>query len=73
MPLLLPTELQFATEYAFSIPDDAFREFQALIRKINHSERCTEKHILETLILYSELLFSFAYSQPIGLLQLHFL
>ena len=48
MPLLLPTELQFATEYAFSIPDDAFREFQALIRKINPNERCTEKHILET-------------------------
>lgn len=48
MPLLLPTELQFATEYAFSIPEDAFREFQTLIRKINHSERCTEKHILET-------------------------
>ena len=52
MPLLLPTELQFATEYAFSIPDDAFREFQVLIRKINHSERCTEKHILETFKKY---------------------
>ncbi|MFC3095256.1 hypothetical protein DRW07_15475 [Alteromonas sediminis] len=48
MPLLLPTELQFATDYAFFIPDDAFREFQALIRKITPNERCTEKQILET-------------------------
>ncbi|PTP96356.1 hypothetical protein FCV85_17870 [Vibrio sp. F13] len=47
MPLELPAELQFATEYPFAIPDNAFKELQILIGRVNFNERCEEKSLIE--------------------------
>ncbi|WP_146492130.1 abortive infection family protein [Vibrio sp. T20] len=47
MPLLLPVELQFATEYPFATPDNVFKELQTLIGKVNSNERCGEKNLIE--------------------------
>lgn len=47
MPLVLPAELQFATEYPFAIPHNVFKELQTLIGRVNFNERCEEKDLIE--------------------------
>lgn len=47
MPLVLPAEQQFATEYPFAIPDNVFKELQTLIGRVNSNERCVEKNLIE--------------------------
>ncbi|WP_318466966.1 abortive infection family protein [Photobacterium leiognathi] len=47
MPLELPAELQFATEYPFAIPDNVFKELQTLMGRVNFNERCGEKNLIE--------------------------
>ncbi|HGS4434649.1 TPA: abortive infection family protein [Vibrio cholerae] len=47
MPLVLPAELQFATEYPFAITDNVLNEMQTLIGKVNFNDRCDEKSLIE--------------------------
>jgi hypothetical protein len=47
MPLELPAELQFATEYPFGIPDSVFNDLNSLMARVNPNEYCGEQCILE--------------------------
>lgn len=47
MPLVLPVELQFTTEYPFAIPDNVFKELQILMGRVNFNQRCDEKDLIE--------------------------
>lgn len=49
MPLELPAELQFATEYPFAIPDNVFKELQTMMGRVNFNERCEEKNSLKSI------------------------